>query len=89
MGQTPEGRAILWTRTLDRITKAELPEFVIRISGPPSEKTQHVDLTQTKDTYPLPGERFKHMTHRKSNSGRRRINHHPTTTDVNISALGK
>ena len=44
----------LWTGTLDRYTRAGLPECVVStMSGPPPE-TAH-DRTQTKDTHPISG----------------------------------
>ena len=44
MNQMP----IAWTRTLDKYTRAGLPECVVRaMSGPPPEITQ--DRTQIKD----------------------------------------
>ena len=44
----------LWTRTVDRYTRASLPECVVStMSGPPPKTTQ--DRTQTKDTHPTPG----------------------------------
>ena len=43
------GSNILWTRTLDRYTRAVLPECVVStMSGPPPKSKQ--DRTQTKDT---------------------------------------
>ena len=44
------GSNSLWTRTLDRYTRAGLPECVVStMSGPPPETTQ--DKTKTKDTH--------------------------------------
>ena len=43
------GSNCIWTRTLDRYTRAGLPECVVStVSGPPPETAQ--DRTQTKDT---------------------------------------
>ena len=48
------GSNCLWTRTLDRYTRADLPECVVStMSGPPAETAQ--DRTRIKDTYPIPG----------------------------------
>ena len=50
-----------WIRTLDRYTRAGLPECVVSaMSGPPPKTTQ--DRTQTKDTHPIPGEKLKILT---------------------------
>ena len=55
------GSNSLWTRTLDRYTRAGLPEYVVRtMSGPPPETTQ--DMKQTKDTHPILGQKFKFLT---------------------------
>ena len=55
------GSNSLWTRTLDRHTRAGLPECVCStMSGPPPETIQ--DRTQTKDTHPIPGEKLKFLT---------------------------
>ena len=44
------GSNSLWTRTLDRYTRAGLPECVVStMSGPPPKTTQ--DGTKTKDTH--------------------------------------
>ena len=51
----------LWTRTLDRYTRAGLPECVVStLSWPPPETTQ--DRTQTKDMHPNPGQKLKFLT---------------------------
>ena len=48
------GSSCLWTRTLDRYTRAGLPECVVStMSRPPPETSQ--DRTQTKDIHPTPG----------------------------------
>ena len=55
------GSNSIWTRTLDRYTRAGLPECVVStMSGPPAKTTQ--DRTQTKDTHPIPGQKLKCMT---------------------------
>ena len=55
------GSNSLWTRTLDRYTRAGLPECeVSTMSGTPSKATQ--DRTQTKDTHPIPGQKLKFLT---------------------------
>ena len=52
------GSNSLWTRTLDRYTRAGLPECVVStMSGPPPKTTQ--DRTQTNDTHPIPGQKLK------------------------------
>ena len=56
----------LWTRTLDRYTRAGLPECLVStISGPPPKRTQDriqtKDRTQTKDTHPIPGQKLKFL----------------------------
>ena len=57
------GSNSLWTRTLDRYTRAGLPERVVStMSGPPLETTQ--DRTKTKDTHPIPGQKLKFLTPR-------------------------
>ena len=49
------GRNSLWTRTLDRYTRAGFPECVVStMSGPVPKTTQ--DRAQTKDTHPIPGQ---------------------------------
>ena len=54
------GSNSLWTRTLDRYTRACLPEFVVStVSGPPPERTQ--DRIQKKDTHPVPGLKLKFL----------------------------
>ena len=55
------GSNSLWTRTLDRYTRAGLPECVVStMSGPPPETTH--ERTQTKDTHSIPGQKFKFLT---------------------------
>ena len=55
------GSNSLWARTLDRYTRAGLPERVVSImSGSPPKTTQ--DRTQTKDTHPIPGQKLKFLT---------------------------
>ena len=55
------GSNSLWTRTLDRYTRASLPECVVStMSEPPPKTTQ--DRTQTKDTHPIPGHKLKFQT---------------------------
>ena len=55
------GSNSLWNRTLDRYTRAGLPKCVVStMSGPPSKTTQ--DRTQTKDTHPIPGQKWKFLT---------------------------
>ena len=55
------GSNSLWTRTLNRYTRAGLPECVVStMSEPPPKTTQ--DRTQTKDTHPIPGLKFKFLT---------------------------
>ena len=55
------GSNSLWARTLDRYTRAGLPECqVSTMAGPPPETTK--DRTQTKDTHPLPGQKLKFLT---------------------------
>ena len=51
----------LWMGTLDRHTRAGLPECVVStMSGPPPKTAQ--DRTQTKNTYPIPGQKLKFPT---------------------------
>ena len=53
------GSNSLWTRTLDRYTRAGLPECVVStMSGPPPKTTQ--DRTLTKDTHQ--GQKLKFLT---------------------------
>ena len=61
VGQMPVGGAtVFWSRTLDRYTRAGLPECVVStMSGPPPKTTQ--DRTQTKDTHPIPGQKLKFL----------------------------
>ena len=55
------GSNSLWTATLDRYKRAGLPECAVStMSGPPPETTQ--DITQTKDTHPIPGQKLKFLT---------------------------
>ena len=51
------GSKSLWTRTLDRYTRAGLPECVVSTMPGPPPKT-----TQTKDTHPIPGHKLKFLT---------------------------
>ena len=52
------GSNSVWTRTLDRYTRAGLPNCVFStMSGPPPKTTQ--DRTQTKDRHPIPGQKLK------------------------------
>ena len=52
------GSNSLWTRTLDRYTRAGLPECVVStMSGRPPETAQN-----TKDTHPIPGWELKFQT---------------------------
>ena len=54
------GSNYLWTRTLDRYTRAGLPECVVStMSGPPPKTSQ--DRTQTKGTHPIPGYELKFL----------------------------
>ena len=49
-----QGKHNIWTRTLDRYTKASVPEFVVStMSGPPPETSQ--DRTQRTHTNPRIG----------------------------------
>ena len=49
------GSNSLWTRTLDRYTRAGLPQCVVStISGPPPKTTW--------DTHPIPGQKLKFLT---------------------------
>ena len=58
----------MWIITLDRYTRAGLPECVIRaMSEPPSETTK--DRTQTKDTHPVPGYKLTFLNPSESNPG--------------------
>ena len=53
------GSNSLGTRTLDRYTRAGLPEYVVStMSGPPPETTQE---RNTKDTHPIPGQKLKFL----------------------------
>ena len=55
------GSSRLWTRTLDRYTRAGLPGCVIStMSGPPPETTQN--RIQTNNTHPVPGQKLKFLT---------------------------
>ena len=55
------GSNSLWTRTLDRYTRAGPPECVVStMSGPPPKTTQ--DRTQTKDTHSISGHKLKFLT---------------------------
>ena len=55
------GSNSLWTWTIDKYTRAGLPECVVStMSGPPPKTTQ--DRTQTKDTPPIPGQKLKFLT---------------------------
>ena len=61
VGQMPVVGATVWTRTLDRYTRAGLPERVVStMAGPPPETTQ--GRTQTKDTHPNLGQKLKCLT---------------------------
>ena len=55
------GRNCPWTRTLDRYTRAGLPECVVSTMTGPPPKTAQV-RTQTKDTHPVPGYVLKFLT---------------------------
>ena len=62
------GNNRLWT--LDRYTRAGLPECVVSaMSGSPPETTQ--DRTQTKETPPIPGQKFKFLIPPGIEPGRR------------------
>ena len=51
----------LWTRTLDRYTRADLTECVVStMSVPPPKSTQ--DRTQAKNTHTIPGQKLKCLT---------------------------
>ena len=55
------GSNSLWTRTLDRYTRAGLPESVVSaMSGPPPKTTQ--DRIRTKNTHPIPRQKLKFLT---------------------------
>ena len=55
------GSNSLWTRTLDRYTRVDLPECVVStMSGPPPKTAQ--DRTQTKATHPISGQKLKLLT---------------------------
>ena len=71
VGQMPVGgSSCLWTRTLDRYTRAGLPECVVgTMSVPLPEAAQ--DRTQTKDTHPIPGQELKFLTPPEQNPDRR------------------
>ena len=55
------GSNSLWTRALDRYTRAGLPECVVStMSEPPPKTTQ--DRIQEKDTHPIPGQKLEFLT---------------------------
>ena len=59
--QMPVRRSKIWTRTLDKSTRAVLPESVVsRMAVPPAETTQY--RTQTQDTLPVLGKTLKSLT---------------------------
>ena len=67
---------MLWTRTLDRYTRAGLHECVAStMSGPPPKATQ--DRTQTKDTHPIPGQKLKFLTPPPRRVGRQGLSDTP------------
>ena len=58
VGQMPVDEHRLQTRTLDKYTRAGLPEYMVnRMSGAPPETTQ--DRTKTEGTHPVVGQRLK------------------------------
>ena len=61
--QIPMGRGSnsLWTRTLERYTRAGLPECVVSTMSGPLPGTAH-DKTQKKDIHPIPGQKLKFLT---------------------------
>ena len=72
----------LWTRTLDRYTRAGLRECVVStMSGRLPETTQ--DRTQSKDTYPVPGWNLKFLTP-PGLEGRDSTNHATKTKNDNL-----